>query len=55
MGYKQLYRCIFCNKIFEGYGNNPRPVTEEGSCCDECNSKIVIPERLRLMSRWEEN
>lgn len=36
--------CSLCAKTFEGYGNNPEPFTGE-TCCDECNSKYVIPLR----------
>ena len=43
-------KCIFCNKIIEGYGNNPRPVKDKGLACDKCNLEIVIPARL-LASR----
>lgn len=41
--------CCICGKEFEGYGNNPYPIKNEGRCCEECNSQIVIPERLRLI------
>ena len=38
--------CCICNKIFVGYGNNPAPITQEGRCCDDCNTGKVIPARL---------
>lgn len=46
--------CCICGKVFEGWGNNPDPVTDENGnlfpedarCCDECNGKYVIPARL---------
>ena len=41
--------CCICGKEFYGYGNNPEPVKWYGYCCDDCNEKIVIPERLRLV------
>lgn len=41
--------CCICGKEFEGFGNNPEPVKNEGKCCDECNEKIVIPARIREM------
>lgn len=39
-------KCCICGKEFEGYGNNPYPVKYGGRCCDECNTKIVIPARM---------
>lgn len=48
--------CIICGEEFEGYGNNPAPVTEEGRCCDACNLKFVIPARLEMGKRsYEKN
>lgn len=40
------YACVFCNRLFSGYGNNPRPIIVRGKCCDECNNKIIVPYRL---------
>ena len=42
----QFKVCCICGKKFEGYGNNPSPVKEEGECCDNCNLEQVIPARL---------
>ena len=50
-------KCCFCGKEIEGYGNNPHPVGgyigqgggADDRCCDECNSRIVIPVRLSEM------
>jgi hypothetical protein len=42
-------RCIICGEEFEGYGNNPDPVTTEGRCCDACNTKFVIPARIEAL------
>ena len=39
--------CCICGKEIIGWGNNPTPIKEEGRCCDSCNFKDVIPERLR--------
>lgn len=39
--------CSICGKRIDGHGNNASPVAE-GECCDECNVKRVIPERLQL-------
>lgn len=33
---------------YEYLGNNAYPVND-GRCCDDCNSKYVIPARLRQM------
>jgi len=41
--------CCICDELFEGYGNNPAPVMNKGKCCDDCNSNIVIPARIREM------
>lgn len=43
------YRCCLCGKPFYGYGNNPAPLTNDVRmrCCDECDRKYVIPERMR--------
>ena len=38
--------CVICDKEYEGYGNNAEPVAK-GQCCDECNTKVVIPARLK--------
>lgn len=39
--------CCICGKEFEGYGNNPAPVKNDGQCCDDCNMNVVIPARFR--------
>lgn len=41
--------CVLCGEEIEGYGNNPAPLADEGKCCDSCNSKRVIPARLKAM------
>jgi hypothetical protein len=38
--------CCICGKEFEGYGNNPAPVMDDGVCCDACNMNKVIPTRM---------
>lgn len=40
--------CCICgvNEYTDG-GRNPNPVKTFGSCCEECDVNIVIPERLR--------
>ena len=49
------YVCCICGKTFNGYGNNPYPVSknENDKCCDQCNLDVVIPARLMEMSqKW---
>lgn len=45
---KRKFKCCICEQIFEGYGNNPYPVSKDPDdrCCDICNDARVIPERL---------
>lgn len=53
--------CCICGKKFEGWGNNPDPVTDENGnlfpvdarCCDECNDEYVIPARLIAIYKGE--
>lgn len=53
---EDINSCIICGEEFEGYGNNPAPVSEEGRCCDACNLKFVIPARLEAGRRnYEKN
>lgn len=37
--------CSICGKEFQGYGNNAQPV-DDGRCCNDCNSRLVIPFRM---------
>ena len=46
--------CCICGKNFEGWGNNPAPVKDEGVCCDDCNATRVIPARIAQLSRRNE-
>jgi DNA-directed RNA polymerase subunit RPC12/RpoP len=50
-GSDEEHTCVICGKKFKGYGNNPRPVKNEGVCCDECNWKYVIPKRAGLTAK----
>jgi len=61
-----IMKCIICNNIIEGYGNNPAPVknSEDGSVCNKCYLEIVLPARLSLpefnvdfknVKKWEQN
>jgi hypothetical protein len=44
---KKTERCVICNQVIKGWGNNPWPLKEQGRCCNDCNSFFVIPERMR--------
>lgn len=46
-------KCCFCNKDAGKWGNNPLPIME-GSCCDKCNNKIVIPFRIKSHFAFEQ-
>ena len=45
--------CCICGKEYEGYGNNPEPIKDfsSGSCCDDCNTNLVIPARMGRVFR----
>ena len=46
-------KCSICGEDLNGYyGNNPDPIrtADTARCCDECNSRFVIPARIILMS-----
>jgi hypothetical protein len=45
----QPYNCCLCKRKKYGFGNNPAPITEEGRCCDECNTYKVVPARVKEM------
>ena len=42
--------CSICNKEYDEYGNNAEPIND-GRCCDNCNATVVIPARMKLMTR----
>lgn len=50
--------CCICGKEFAGYGNSPYPVKDDDTdgkwnvCCDECNIKVVVPERLKMCQKY---
>jgi hypothetical protein len=54
----RYFNCCICDEVFEGWGNNPYPVKntlgedfgEDDWCCNDCNNKVVIPERMKEMS-----
>lgn len=43
--------CCICGEPIKGYGNNPAPVKDAGVCCDKCNRDVVIPARLKNISK----
>ena len=48
-------KCCICDKEFEGYGNNPDPITKEGRCCDECNKKVIrarVEQIREIVDSW---
>ena len=45
---REVQYCCFCGKPIKGHPNNAAPVGD-GVCCDECNAKKVVPERLRMV------
>jgi len=38
--------CVLCGGLYEMYGNNPRPLANDGRCCDSCNWNKVVPYRF---------
>lgn len=48
------FKCCICGRIVNGYGNNAVPV-KEGICCDQCNTDVVIPARIVLLSKSQGN
>lgn len=49
------YKCCFCGKEFNDWGNDPWPVEKDPKafCCDRCNIEIVIPARLQKMTEGD--
>lgn len=50
---KITYKCHFCDKEFEGYGNDPWPIANvlEHRACDNCNTNFVIPARIEQFEK----
>lgn len=38
--------CCICGIEFNGCGNNPWPIKDDGECCDKCNYEYVLPKRI---------
>ena len=53
---EEKIECCLCGKEIEDFGHNPQPLgeKEDDRCCDECNQKLVIPTRLRLLFSRQE-
>jgi len=48
----EKHKCVLCEKIFYGYGNNPEPLASiDEFCCDDCNLEKVVPARLKHYGR----
>ena len=43
---KKKNRCSICGEEYLGFGNNARPVNSK-RCCDDCNTTVVIPSRIK--------
>ena len=48
-----MYICCFCKKTYDDFGNNAEPLVLNGKCCDECNTKKVIPARIWTITAKE--
>lgn len=44
-------KCCFCGCEIQGFGHNPAPVRNSGTCCDACND-YVISVRLEAMEKY---
>ena len=42
---ENAHACSICGELYSGDGNDAGPVSD-GSCCDDCNERYVIPVRL---------
>lgn len=40
------FTCSICNKKVNEFPNNAQPINN-GICCSECNTKYVIPTRIK--------
>lgn len=61
---EKIGTCCFCGKTYTNYGNSTwgcwsreeemMGVGEKQRCCNECNETVVIPSRVMLMRKREE-
>lgn len=52
---KVSYKCHFCGKMEEGYGNDPWPLDTNPThrVCEKCNNEVVIPARIEKLTQKE--
>lgn len=52
---KKPYKCSICGEEHEGMGNDPWPVDMNPihRVCDKCDDEVVIPARLKFLSKKE--
>ena len=50
------WSCCLCGEFFEGFGNNPYPISikDDDECCDDCNWGKVIPARVKQYTDREQ-
>ena len=46
--------CSICFRAYTEFGDNAQPV-KDGRCCNACNSRVVIPARIRAARLELEN
>ena len=46
-------KCVLCDTTLNDFdeSHNPFPVSDEGRCCQSCNTSKVIPARIMLANR----
>lgn len=45
--------CVICGeRITTKHPNNAEPVAK-GYCCDKCNREVVVPARLKELTKWK--
>ena len=42
--------CDICNDKYIGFGHNAWPLVDDGRCCDDCNSRVLLA-RIANMRR----
>lgn len=52
---KVSYKCHFCGKMEEGYGNDPWPLDTNPThrVCNKCNDEVVMPARIEKLTQKE--
>jgi len=43
-------KCVICGNPIRGFGNNASPI-KEGLCCNLCDVKVVLPERIKRFNK----